>query len=845
MEKILKKYTSIPQHLYVNRSADEQLKRIVDEMQRPGYVLVARQMGKTNLLFNAKRTLEHEKRLFVYVDLSNVFEQERDCYRNIIDNVLEPNEVLFEEIEAAIGELRSKNFPPHKEYSKCLRVILNFFEGDVVIVLDEIDALRSVDYSDNIFAQIRSNYFSRTNFPVFERLTYVLSGVIEPTELIKDRNKSPFNIGDKIYLEDFSFEEHNSFIEKSKLKVPEDISNEIYRWTNGNPRLTFDICSSLENLILEDATINSSILDDLIKRKYLTTYDIAPIDHIRELVKTDKKVRNAVLLIQQNKNNELSDEIKKKLYLYGIINSRFNEASEIKNLIIKKSLSEEWIKAIDKETQDNYSYGLDKMGQGEFKEAINALTDFILNSNPSKIQIEACNYNIGFALYKTGNLNKAIQYFNKNYNEVLYKRNSKSFLGICKIGTEDIQNGIDILEEVIVNKTHDFAFRNAMFNLATNISSDNSKRALLLYDELYNSTFESKDDIGLDEINKLRTLIHYYKALIYIENGDESFVIPAINKALTYATVEDSLYLKYVNYNISSKDDLVIDIVNTIVDEELKFDTKNDYDISFSRTHLLEYLCLCYSPLDKQYFEKLLEYSYKHLFNEQLEKHQIAYQATTARMSKFRLDLLNYILESKNSMSESVLCRIYNDIALNFPEKNFFKKFNNYIKLFKKIDSVSTDDINLYSRAIKNYYEKGRFDEALQLCEEIETKVKNTDDELLKFELLIIDYFYAYIYYKLQNKKVAIQYAEKTIKSITYSKRKTTSAIGEEGLKSIIEQMEHVKKLCSPQKPIINSKKISRNDIIKVKYKDGRIVENKYKKLSKDIKSNKCIKLTK
>ena len=70
MTKILKKYTSIPPHLYVERDADLQLKRIVDEMQRPGYVLVARQMGKTNLLINAKRTLESDNRIFAYVDLS-------------------------------------------------------------------------------------------------------------------------------------------------------------------------------------------------------------------------------------------------------------------------------------------------------------------------------------------------------------------------------------------------------------------------------------------------------------------------------------------------------------------------------------------------------------------------------------------------------------------------------------------------------------------------------------------------------------------------------------------------------------------------------------------------------
>ena len=69
MEKILRKYTTIPDHLYVNRNADEQLQTIIEEMERPGYVLVARQMGKTNLLFNAKRELEGKNRLFIYVDL--------------------------------------------------------------------------------------------------------------------------------------------------------------------------------------------------------------------------------------------------------------------------------------------------------------------------------------------------------------------------------------------------------------------------------------------------------------------------------------------------------------------------------------------------------------------------------------------------------------------------------------------------------------------------------------------------------------------------------------------------------------------------------------------------------
>ena len=183
MGKILKKYTRIPEHLYVKRNADKELEIIINEMERPGYVLVARQMGKTNLLFNAMRTLKNDNRLLVYVDLSNAFELERDCYRNIIDNIIEPNENIFGLIENKIFEIRNQDLPPNKEYSKSLRVILNHFHGDLIIILDEVDALRSVKYSDHIFAQIRSNYFSRTNFPMLDKLTYILSGVIEPRSL--------------------------------------------------------------------------------------------------------------------------------------------------------------------------------------------------------------------------------------------------------------------------------------------------------------------------------------------------------------------------------------------------------------------------------------------------------------------------------------------------------------------------------------------------------------------------------------------------------------------------------------------------------------------------------------
>ena len=58
----LKSYTIVPDNLYVERKADIQLHNIIEAMQRPGYVLVSRQMGKTNLLLNSSDRLFFKKK---------------------------------------------------------------------------------------------------------------------------------------------------------------------------------------------------------------------------------------------------------------------------------------------------------------------------------------------------------------------------------------------------------------------------------------------------------------------------------------------------------------------------------------------------------------------------------------------------------------------------------------------------------------------------------------------------------------------------------------------------------------------------------------------------------------
>lgn len=192
--KRLRAQTIIPDALYVRRAADRQLKQIIEDMGRPGYVLVARQMGKTNLLLNSRREFSREHDIFTYLDVSNNYPDIQSFFRNIIDVILDSSEPKLFKIGEEIREHRTtRNLLPHKEHEIELRSILREIEGKLVIFLDEIDALTKTNYSDQIFSLIRSIYFSgRANFTEFSRLTYILSGVAEPTDIIKKQRNITF-----------------------------------------------------------------------------------------------------------------------------------------------------------------------------------------------------------------------------------------------------------------------------------------------------------------------------------------------------------------------------------------------------------------------------------------------------------------------------------------------------------------------------------------------------------------------------------------------------------------------------------------------------------------------------
>src|SRR5262249_7412390 len=87
-------------------------------------------------------------------------------------------------------------------------VALERISGPIVVFLDEIDATRSLAFSaDEFFAGIRECFNRRVQDSPYQRLTFCLLGVAVPSDLIVDARTTPFNIGERIYLRDFTREE--------------------------------------------------------------------------------------------------------------------------------------------------------------------------------------------------------------------------------------------------------------------------------------------------------------------------------------------------------------------------------------------------------------------------------------------------------------------------------------------------------------------------------------------------------------------------------------------------------------------------------------------------------------
>lgn len=236
---------------YVERRADRELHEGLFQGEFC-YVLTSRQMGKSSLMVRAVKRLREGAVAVAVLDLTAIgqnltLEQWYDGLISRLGQQLDLEDELFDFCQA-----HPEWGPLQRWVTAIEQVVLRRLPGKVVVFVDEIDIVRSLPFStDEFFAAIREFYNRRSREPAFSRLAFGLLGVATPTDLIRDTRMTPFNIGRRIELNDFTSREAVPLARglSGDEKVAQELLARVLSWTGGQPYLTQRLCRSLADAL--------------------------------------------------------------------------------------------------------------------------------------------------------------------------------------------------------------------------------------------------------------------------------------------------------------------------------------------------------------------------------------------------------------------------------------------------------------------------------------------------------------------------------------------------------------------------------------------------------------------
>ena len=213
------------------------------------YVLNSRQMGKSSLRVHTMKQLKEEGIKCASVDLTRIGSHvtPSEWYGGLVSELLR-GFGLSKKVNFGTWWREREFLPPKQRLSELSEliddVLLTEFPGKIIIFIDEVDSILRISFKDDFFAFIRACYNQRADNPEYQRLTFCLLGVATPSNLIADKNRTPFNIGRAIELNGFQLNEVESLMQglEDIVARPQAILSEVLKWTGGQPFLTQKLC---------------------------------------------------------------------------------------------------------------------------------------------------------------------------------------------------------------------------------------------------------------------------------------------------------------------------------------------------------------------------------------------------------------------------------------------------------------------------------------------------------------------------------------------------------------------------------------------------------------------------
>jgi WD40 repeat protein len=254
---------------YVVRDSDEELYQglLANEFC---HVLTSRQMGKSSLMLRTAARLREAGIEIAVLDLTGIGTNltPEQWYTGMLVQLgdrldLETELLDFWWANVALG-------PMQRWVTALRKIVLPQRTGRLVIFVDEIDAVASLNFStDEFFAGIRECYNLRNEDADMNRLTFCLLGVVNPADLIRETRTTPFNVGRRIELSDFKLTEALRLADGLGRDDCENqaLLKRIMYWTNGHPYLTQRLCQAVAENAAQGVLGN---IDESIERMFVS-----------------------------------------------------------------------------------------------------------------------------------------------------------------------------------------------------------------------------------------------------------------------------------------------------------------------------------------------------------------------------------------------------------------------------------------------------------------------------------------------------------------------------------------------------------------------------------------------
>ncbi len=315
---------------YVVRQADRDLQAYLQAGEFC-YILTSRQMGKSSLKLRTIQRLVAEGVACVDIDLTGVGSAgigAAQWYYSIADELatefeLEPELATFWHTHPHLSDV--------KRLGKFIdEIVLDRISGRIIIFVDEIDKVLSLGtFTDDFFGLIRKYAELQANSAKYQRLSFVLLGVAAPTDLIKDKQRTPFNIGRSIELNGFNkLTDDLSPLIQGLTDVsdhPNQEIEEVLNWTGGQPFLTQKLCQ----LVVEFPAIAiSEIVSTKIVENWKDRDNPVHLRTIEARLLANREISS--YLLQQYRNIITSESS------LGANHSREQQALKLSGLIVER-----------------------------------------------------------------------------------------------------------------------------------------------------------------------------------------------------------------------------------------------------------------------------------------------------------------------------------------------------------------------------------------------------------------------------------------------------------------------------------------------------------------------------